>query len=193
MNVEVDEQLGSAERAIRGGDMAAARTAFVMAGDIAARFQLWRTTTRCYRHALELDLFDRVAVSRLIGLVGRGGHGALWTEYAKAIYGHGHDWPHFGCRSARLVIGDHGAFVECPGTGPVLDVSMPANDRIEAQPDGRFTGMPLAMGLIILRRGLWPLGLKEAVPPRNVQIAFAGRGPVVLDELGEWHAVDSKA
>jgi hypothetical protein len=186
MNVEVREQLGSAERAIRDGDMAAARSAFVMAGDIAARFQLWRTTTRCYRHALELDLLDRVAISRLIGLIGRGGHGPEWTEYARAIYGH--DWPHFGCRSARLVIGDHGAFVECPGIGPVLDVSMPSGDRIEAQPDGRFTKMPFAMGMIILRRGLWPLGLDATVPPRSVPVAFAGRVPVVLDELGEWHA-----
>jgi hypothetical protein len=44
------------------------------------------------------------------------------------------------------------------------------------------------MAMIVLRRALWPLRLEKAVPPRSVRVAFAGRIPVVLDELGEWHA-----
>jgi hypothetical protein len=70
----------------------------------------------------------------------------------------------------------------------VLDVTMPDSELVEAQADGRFVGMPAAMALIILRRALWPLRLEKTVPPRNVRISFAGRLPVVLDELGEWHA-----
>jgi hypothetical protein len=186
MNVEVREQLGSAERAFRAGDVVAARDAFLTAGDVAAGFQLWRTTTRCYRHALELDLLDRVAVARLIGLVGRGGHAVEWSEYARTV--DRVDWLHFGCRGAQVVIGDHGAFVECPGIGPVLDITMPDEDVIEAQPDGRFARMPVAMAMIVLRRALWSYASEPAVPPRSVQIVFAGREPVVLDELGEWHA-----
>jgi hypothetical protein len=186
MNVEVRDQLGTAERAFRAGDVGGAREGFIGAGALAAGFQLWKTTTRCYRHALELDLFDREVIARLVGLVGRGGHAVEWSEYAKAI--DRHDWPHFGCRAAQLVIGDAGAFIECPGVGPVLDITMPDSELVEAQPDGRFAGMPIAMAMIILRRALWPLGLPHAVPPRSVGIGFAGRRALVLDELGEWHA-----
>lgn len=185
MNVEVRDQLGSAERAIRSGDPTAARDAFLAAGDVAKKFQLWKSATRCYRHALELDLLDRVAVARLLGLLGRGGHVIEWVEYAKAI--DRNDWPSFGCRQAQLVIGDVGAFVDCPGIGPVLDIAMPESELVEALPDGRFVGMPVAMAMIILRRALWPLRLEQTIPPRNVRVAFAGRVPVVLDELGEWH------
>jgi hypothetical protein len=185
MNVEVRAQLGSAERAFKSGDTTAARDAFLAAGDVAKRFQLWKSATRCYRHALELDVVDRVAVARLLGLFGRGGHIVEWVEYAKAV--DRHDWQHFGCRKAQLVIGDSGAFVECPDVGPVLDLAMPDSELVEAQPDGRFVGMPAAMAMIILRRALWPLRLEKAVPPRSVQVSFAGRLPVVLDELGEWH------
>jgi hypothetical protein len=70
----------------------------------------------------------------------------------------------------------------------VLDVAMPEDELVEAVPDGRFVGLPGAMAMIILRRALWPLRLEKAVPPRNVRVAFAGRVPVVLDELGEWRA-----
>lgn len=187
MNVEVREQLGTAERAIRSGDIGGARDAFIAAADLAAGFQLWKTTTRCYRQALELDVLDREVIARLVGLVGRGGHAAEWSEYARAV--DRHDWPRFGCRAAQLVIGDSGAFVECPGTGPVLDITMPDHDLVEAQPDGRFVGMPIAMAMIILRRALWPLRLEQAVPPRSVGICFADRKPVVLDELGEWRVI----
>lgn len=185
MNVEVRAQLGSAERAFKSGDATAARDAFIAAGDVARRFQLWKSATRCFRHALELDLLDRAAVARLCGLLGRGGHLIDWIDYAKAL--DRNDWPRFGCRKAQMVIGDSGAFVECPGVGPVLDVTMPDTELVEAQPDGRFVGMPTAMALIILRRALWPLRLEKTVPPRTVRVSFAGRLPVVLDELGEWH------
>jgi hypothetical protein len=186
MNVEVREQLGTAERAFRAGDVGGAREAFITAGDLAAGFQLWKTATRCYRHALEIDVLDREVIARLVGLVGRGGHAVEWSEYARAV--DRHDWPHFGCRTAQLVIGDAGAFVECPGTGPVLDITMPDHDLVHAQPDGRFAGMPIAMALLILRRALWPLRLEQAVPPRSVGVGFAGRNPLVLDELGEWRS-----
>jgi hypothetical protein len=186
MNAEVRDVLGSAERAIRSGDPTAAREAFLAAGDVAKRFQLWKSATRCYRHALELDVLDRVAIARLCGLLGRGGHVIEWIEYAKAV--DRNDWPSFSCRKAQLVIGDSGAFVECPGVGPVLDVAMPEDELVEAVPDGRFVGLPAAMAMIILRRALWPLRLEKAVPPRTVRVAFAGRLPVVLDELGEWRA-----
>jgi hypothetical protein len=92
------------------------------------------------------------------------------------------DWPHFGCRKAQLVIGDAGAFVECPAIGPVLDVAMPDSELVEALPDGRFVGMPAAMAMIILRRAPWPLRLEKVVPPCSVRVTFAGRVPVVLDE-----------
>lgn len=186
MNSDVREHLGSAERAFRAGDLPAARDAFLSAGDVAATFQLWRTTTRCYRHALELDLLDRLAIARLIGLVGRGGHAVEWSEYARAL--DRTDWPHFACRGAQIVIADHGAFVECPPVGPVLDITMPADDVVEVQPDGRFARMPVAMAMIILRCALWSFAGEPAVPPRSVQVVFAGRAPVVLDELGEWRA-----
>lgn len=175
MNVEVREQLGAAEKALRAGELMRAREAFVAAGDLAGGFQLWRTCVRCYRHALELDLIDRVAIARLIGLVGRGGNVVAWSEYAKAL--DRHDWPHFGCRAAQIIIGDEGAIVECAGVGPVLELQMPEPDLVAAHPDGRFTGMPLAMALIILRR---------ALGPGVVRVAFAGRAPVVLDDNGDW-------
>jgi len=171
MNVEVRAQLGSAERAFKSGDPTAARDAFLAAGDVAKRFQLWKSATRCYRHALELDVLDRVAVARLCGLLGRGGHLVEWIDYAKAV--DRNDWPSFGCRKAQLVIGDSGAFVECPGVGPVLDVTMPDSELVEAQPDGRFVGMPAGMAMIILRRALWPLRLEKAVPPRPLRAVAA--------------------
>ena len=65
---------------------------------------------------------------------------------------------------------------------------MPAEDLVEAQPDGRFARMPLAMAMIILRRALWSYACEPAVPPRSIRVMFAGRDPIVLDELGEWHA-----
>jgi hypothetical protein len=175
MNVEVREQLGSAEKALHARDWERARQAFTAAGDLAASFQLWRTCVRCYRQALELDLLDRVAIARLVGLVGRGGNVVAWSEYGKAV--DRHDWPHFGCRAAQIVIGDDGAIVECAPVGPVLELAMPEGDLVSAQPDGRFAGMPIAMALIILRR---------ALGPGVVRVAFAGCAPVVLDDNGDW-------
>ncbi|MBV8755910.1 MAG: hypothetical protein JO257_01465 [Deltaproteobacteria bacterium] len=175
MNVEVREHLGSAQSALRAGEHARARAKFVEAGDLAASVQLWRTSVRCYRHALEIDLLDRLALARVIGLLGRGGHVVEWSEYARAV--DRHDWPHFGCLGAQIVIGDDGAVVECAGAGPVLEVAMPEADLVTAQPDGRFVGMPIAMAMIIVRR---------ALGPGVVRVAFAGRAPVVLDENGDW-------
>lgn len=176
MNIEVREQLGSAEKAVHARDWERAREAFVAAGDLAASYQLWRTSVRCYRQALELDLIDRAAVARLVGLVGRGGNVVAWSEYGRAL--DRHDWPHFSCRGAQIVIGDDGAIVECAGVGPVLELTMPEPDLVSAQPDGRFAGMPLGMALIILRR---------ALGPGVVQVSFASRGLVSLDDNGDWH------
>ena len=49
-------------------------------------------------------------------LVRDGGHVVEWPEYARVV--DRCDWQHFGCRGAQLVIADHGAFVECPVSGP---------------------------------------------------------------------------
>ena len=175
MNVEVREQLGFAEKAVRACEWERAREEFIAAGDLAASYQLWRTGVRCYRQALELDLIDRVTVARLVGLVGRGGNVVAWSEYGKALDRHG--WPHFGCRAAQIVIGDDGAIVECGGVGPVLELAMPEPDLVHAHPDGRFAAMPIAMAMIILRR---------ALGPGVVRVAFAGRAPISLDDNGDW-------
>ena len=182
MNAEVRDLAADAERAARAGDDATAVQGFVDAGDCAARYQLWKTAVRWYRHALEVDLLDRTALARLIGLAGRSGSPIEWGEYAREI--DRATWPSFGCRGAHILINDTGAVVECPGIGPVLEILMPTLELVEAHPDGRFTGMPLAMALIILRRALWPS--PRDTPQMIVRIAFAGRAHVTLDELGDW-------
>ena len=65
MNADVRVLLADAERALRADKLAAARAAFLEAGQSAASYQLWRSALRCYRRALELDLADREAVGRI--------------------------------------------------------------------------------------------------------------------------------
>jgi hypothetical protein len=96
------------------------------------------------------------------------------------------DWPRFGCRSARVLAHDSGSVVECTGAGPVLELVVEAADLVSAQPDGRYSKMPLAMAMIILRRALWPAARDPAHKAARVRVAFAGKPTVWLDERGDW-------
>ena len=68
---------------------------------------------------------------------------------------------------------------------------MTADDLVEARPEARFTGMPLAMALIILRRALWLAPRELAADPMSLRMAFDGRPQVRLDELGDWEQISS--
>jgi hypothetical protein len=175
------------ERAARAGDLATAREGFLEAGACAAGVQLWRGAIRCYRRVLELDLTDREPVGRVMKMPSRILSGSEWSEYAGAL--ERHSWAPFGCRGAQIVMGDLGAVVECPGVGPVMEMMMTEDDLVEARPDARFTGMPIAMGLIILRRAMW-LSPRELISdPMTIRVAFDGRQHVRLDELGDWEPI----
>jgi hypothetical protein len=187
MNADVRLLLADAERALRGEDVAAARAAFVEAGQCAASYQLWRGALRCYRRALELDLADRDAVARIVQLPARWVVLHDWNDYARALAARA--WPSFGCRSAQIVTGDQGAQVECPSTGVVMELMMTEDDLVETRPALRFTGMPLAMAMIILRRAMWFAPREMASDPASLRVAFDGRAQVRLDELGDWEAV----
>ncbi|HSR98358.1 MAG TPA: hypothetical protein VLM79_14975 [Kofleriaceae bacterium] len=188
MNADVRLHLADAERAWRGDDPASARAAFLEAGQCAAGYQLWRSALRCYRRALEIDLVDPAPIVRILQIPPRIVPAAEWTDYAHAL--DRHRWASFGCRPAQIVTGDLGARVECPSAGFVIELMMTADDLIEARPEARFTGMPLAMALIILRRAMW-LAPRDAVPePASLRVAFDGRPQVRLDELGDWEAID---
>jgi hypothetical protein len=95
-------------------------------------------------------------------------------------------WPHFGCRSARVLTHDSGSIVECANVGPVLELAMPHADVVEVRPDGRFAKMPIAMALLVLRRALWPTPREMTSKPARVRVLFGGREPVRLDERGDW-------
>jgi len=192
MNVDTRILFLDAERAARRGDLAAAHTAFLEAAQAAADVQLWRSALRCCRHALELDLLDRAAVDRVLALPLRVISGRGWDRYRAALDAHP-EWRSFGCRAARIVSGDLGAVVECPGTGPVLELIMSERDLVETRPDARFTGMPVAMAMVILRRALWPAPRERASEPMTVRVAFDGRERVRLDEHGEWEPIVGEA
>lgn len=147
------------------------------AGDEAKSLSLWRKATRCYARALELDVCDREAVERIAAIAPRISNGKDWIAYQRALDAHP-AWPHFGVRGAQIVIGDLGAVVACPPIGSVLELLMSADDLVEARPDGRFAGMPLAMGMIVLRRAMSPMPANAAI-----RVAFSGQAPVPLDEL----------
>lgn len=176
------------ERAAREGAWATAKACFVEAGDAAAAVQLWKGALRCYRHALELDLFDREVLARIGRFPPRALAGRGWHEYRAWIERDG-AWPRFGCRTARVVSADLGAVVECAGAGPVLELIMSERDLVEARPDGRFAGMPAAMALIIVRRALWPAPRERAESWMTVRVAYEARAPVRLDERGHWDAI----
>jgi len=72
-----------------------------------------------------------------------------------------------------------------------MELMMTADDLIETRPDGRFTGMPLAMALIIVRRAMWIAPRDAATEPSSLRVAFDGRPQVRLDELGDWEPIAS--
>jgi hypothetical protein len=193
VNADVRILLADAERALRIDDRAAAREAFLEAGQCASSYQLWRGAVRCYRRALELDLVDREPVARIAQMPPRAIRPDDWVDYARALDLHSgrHAWPSFGCRSAQIVTGDLGARVECPGTGVVMELMMTEDDLIETRPDARFAGMPLAMALIIVRRAMWVAPREIVAEPMSLRVAFDGRPQVRLDELGDWEPVDA--
>jgi hypothetical protein len=191
VNADVQVLLADAERALRAGDLATARAAFLEAGQCAASYQLWRGALRCHRRALELDLADREAVARIAQLPPRVIALADWQDYARALdlRSGSRPWPSFSCRAAQIVTGGLGAQVECPGAGVVLELMMTEDDLVEIRPEARFLGMPLAMAMIVLRRALWFAPREIATDPGSIRVAFDGRPQVRLDELGDWEPV----
>lgn len=188
MNADVRLHLADAERAWRSDDAAAARAGFLEAGHCAASYQLWRSALRCYRRALEIDLVEPEPIARILQIPPRIVAPPVWTDYAYAL--DRHRWPSFGCRSAQIVTGDLGARVECSPAGFVIELMMTEDDLIEARPETRFTGMPLAMALIVLRRAMWLAPRDAVAEPPSLRVAFDGRPQVRLDELGDWEPVD---
>jgi hypothetical protein len=128
-------------------------------------------------------VIDRVLAVPLRVISGRG-----WERYRAALDAHP-GWRSFGCRGARIVSGDLGAVIECPGTGPVLELIMSERDLVETRPDARFSGMPVAMAMVILRRALWPAPRERASEPMTVRVTFDGRERLRLDEHGEWDPI----
>lgn len=188
MNAELRDLIGTADRAARDGDLAAARAGFVEAAATATTKGLWRAAVRCYRRGLELELTDRELLAKILRISGRFTGGNDWIDYARALDAHP-EWPRFGCRGAQVVLGDLGGVVTCPGAGAVLELMMAHDDLVDAHPDGRFVGMPAAMAMLILRRALWPQPREHTGEPRSIGVAFAGNRRVRLDELGDWAAL----
>ncbi len=175
--------VADAEAALARGERATASGAFVEAGVCAATYGLPRAALRCYRSALELDLVYAPAIAAAIRVAHHAGPDAVtdWTDYQHAIG----RFTSFGCRGAELAIGDRGSYISCPAVGPVLAVAMPEPDLIEVTPVPRLEGLPLAMAMIIARRGLFISPREQAEAPRSVRVAYA-RWHVSLVELGEW-------
>ena len=192
MNVDSRILVVDGERAARRGEPAAARESFLEAAQAAADVQLWRSALRCYRHALALDLCDREVLDRVLALPPRVIAGRGWDRYRAALDAHP-GWRPFGCRAARIVSGDLGAVVECPGVGPVLELIMSERDLVETRPAARFAGMPAAMAMIILRRALWPAPRERATEPMTVRVTFDGRERLRLDEHGDWEPILAQA
>ncbi len=184
MNADIRQLLSDGERALRSDQITAAREAFVEAGVVAAKFGLWRSALRCYKSALEIDLADREVVQRICAMPARVVAFGEWSEYLRAI--DRRPWPKLSCRGAQLVAGNQGTIVDLVGSGPALDMIMTASDLVEVRPETRYTGMPLAMALIILRRALWPVARAIAAEPAAIRVVYDGRRTTKLDELGNW-------
>lgn len=178
---------GDGERAARNGELATARACFVEAGQAAVDVQLWRSAIRCYRHALELDLVDREVIECMLRMPARVTSGRGWDEYRKALDQHP-AWPHFACRTARIVIGER-AVIECPQVGPVLELLMTDRDHVETRPEPRFAGLPIALAMIIVRRALWTNPRDRATELYSVRVTFDGQQRVRLDEHGDWDPI----
>lgn len=186
MNRDVRMLVADAERALAERAPAAASSRFVEAGDTAAQYGLWRGAMRCYRSALEVDLVCEPAIARAIHAVPHTSPDAVgdWTEYQLAA----RQLASFTCRGAEVTIDDRGAFLTCPAVGPVFAIAMPERDLVEAAPAPGFADLPLAMAMIVLRRGLFIAPCDHSDAPRTVRIAYARR-QVSLSELGEWTRV----
>jgi hypothetical protein len=185
MRIQMIELWREAELAARRGDTAEASRAFIDAGDRAVSHQLWRGAARSYRGALELDVLRREPVTALARIAAHLGQQQEWAIYA-SVLDEVPAWPRFGCRSVQVIAHDGGSVVECAGVGPVLELAMTHAEYVEVRADGRFSKMPLAMALLIVRRALWPVPREHARKPARVRAAFGGRAPVSLDEHGDW-------
>jgi len=179
---------GDGERAARRGELSTARACFLEAGQCAVDVQLWRGAIRCYRHALELDLVDPEVIDRILRMPARVISGRGWDEYRKALDQH-RSWPHFGCRTAQIVIGDQGAVIDCPQVGTVLELLMTEVDHVETRPAGVFTGMPMALAMIVIRRALWTNPRDRPSELMTVRVTFDGQQRVRLDEHGDWDPI----
>jgi hypothetical protein len=188
VNVDVRVLFTDGERAARLGHYDTARACFLEAGQCAADVQLWRAAIRCYRHALELDLLDKEPIDRILRMPPRVISGRSWGEYRTALDTH-RDWLHFSCRTARVVMDNLGAVVQCPSVGPVLELIMSERDLVETRPDGRWQQMPVTMAMIVLRRALWSNPRERTTEPQDVRVTFAGRERVRLDEHGDWDPI----
>lgn len=176
------------ERAARSGHHDTARACFLDAGRSAGEVQLWRAAIRCYRHALELDLLDREPVEAVLRMPARVISGRGWDEYKLALDAHP-EWLRFSCRTARVVSGDLGAVVECPGVGPVLELLMSASDLVETRPDARFRGMPITLAMIVMRRALWMNPRERASDPSSIRVVYDAQQRIRLDEHGDWDPI----
>jgi hypothetical protein len=185
VNFDARVLFNEGERAALRGDHADARRAFLEAGSSAAAVQLWRTAIRCYRHALELDLSDREAVNRICRMPARIVNDRGWYDYRRALLKPS-PWGPFGCRIAQVVSSDQGTLVQCPNTGPVLQVVMAEADLVEVHPHPNFLRMPIAMAMVVLRRGLWPTPRETTPAPMTVRVSFERRLRLRLDEHGDW-------
>jgi hypothetical protein len=183
-NSDVHIHVCDAERAVRAGDAVTAYDQFFEAGACAEQYGLWKTALRCYRSAVEINLFAPAAVKQLARIALRAGAGGEWADYA-AVLAREPTWPRVTCRAVQLLVGTTGAVVACAKLGTVLELVMTADDLIEVRPEARFTEVPAAMALLLLRRALWPV-TREAAEPFHLRVTYRGTQRFHLFETGDW-------